>query len=152
MGLSNYEKTQRRLKKAAEYKESYSDYKNRFRSSKRYYDKKGIMNHAEMMTEAEWKSARDLEHLSNKDLVYTDFHAYDRETVKNINASFKEQGLKLTAENRGKISRGEYTPEMYDMIKEAYHNKLKEKPGDPAENKTDAVAASEWIAGNFFGS
>lgn len=123
-------------------KESYSYYKTLFRATKRYYDK---MNYGtgEMLSEQHWEYYKQHGN-SNSEIVYSQFHSYDKETVKGITNAFKEAGLTINSKIRGKIARGEYTDEMFDLIKRAYH--------EGRNNGKSSTEMQEQLAGLYFGS
>ena len=99
-------------------KNSYEYYKNAYRANKRYRDSIGAYeSYAGMSSKAEWRESIRAG-LSNKDIVYNQFHFYTKEAAHQIQKSLKQEGFKLSIK---KIQQRDYTPEMYQKIDETYH-------------------------------
>lgn len=99
-------------------KESYSYYKQSYKANKRYRDKIGSDDYGAMLSKKEYQEMRD-SGMSTKDIVYSQFHYYTRDTAQQIQQSLKQEGFKVSMRN---IQARNYSQEVYDAIKQTYHN------------------------------
>lgn len=126
-------------------KETYSYYKNAYRANLRYRKKKGNLDNINtMLTEKEWNLAHRFE--SNKDLVWNDFHYYDRQTADTIIAkTFELTGKKLNATQKFEVSMGK-TSAAYKQAISDYNKKMQD------DGITDSFVRAKTISQLFFGS
>lgn len=120
-------------------KESYAYYKKSYRANKRYQDKIGNDEYAPMLTQKEFAEIKD-SGISNKDLVYNQFHFYTRDQAEKIKRSLEQEGFKISKKN---VQARNYTDAMYDRMGEIYHQ-LRED--------FNAADAASLIANAFYGS
>ena len=120
-------------------KESYSYYKNAYRANKRYRVLKGSDDFGEMLTKAEYDELKDTG-MSTKDIVYNQFHFYHKETAKILQQRLTQKGFKVSIKD---IQARNYTPEIYESIKEEYHTLRQSK---------SSKESSDIIAYTYYGS
>lgn len=121
-------------------KESYSYYKIAYRSNKRYRDKQGREDFAEMLNKKEYEELRK-SGLTTKEIVYNQFHFYTLSVAEKIQKSLKQEGFNISLK---KIQSREYNKEIYEKIKALYDEFTK----DGLSSKE----ASMLISYTFFGS
>lgn len=102
-------------------KESYSYYKQSYRANKRYRAKIGSDDFGGMLSEGEYKEMRATG-LSTKEIVYNQFHYFSKDTAKQIQQSLKQEGFKVSIKA---IQARQYSQDVYDAIKERYHELTK---------------------------
>lgn len=98
-------------------KESYSYYKTAYKANKRYRVLKGSDDFGEMLTKAEYDEQRD-SGMSTNEIVYNQFHFYNKDTAQKIQKNLLDQGFKVSIKN---IQARNYTQEIYDAMSETYH-------------------------------
>lgn len=98
-------------------KESYSYYKNAYRANKRYRDKIHSDDYGPMLSKSEFEDMKSTG-LSTKDIVYNQFHFYTRSAAKKIQASIRNEGVKVSLVD---IQRRKFSKEVYDKIGKTYH-------------------------------
>ena len=121
-------------------KESYSYYKISYRANKRYRDKQGREDFAEMLNKKEYEELRK-SGLTTKEIVYNQFHFYTLSVAEKIQKSLKQEGFNISMK---KIQSREYNKEIYEKIKALYDEFTK----DGLSSKE----ASMLISYTFFGS
>lgn len=100
-------------------KESYDYYKVSYRANAKYYSEKHVgIEIPRMLSEREWMRAKRDEGITNKELVWSEFHYYTREQTDMLYNALKGRGFKIS---KFKISQKQITPEMWEAIKEQYH-------------------------------
>ena len=98
-------------------KESYSYYKTAYRANKRYRDKIHSDDSGPMLSKSELEDMKSTG-LSTKDIVYNQFHFYTRSAAKKIQASIRNEGVKVSLVD---IQRRKFSKEVYDKIGKTYH-------------------------------
>lgn len=123
-------------------KESYDYYVRSYNANKSYYLRKGYNELIPFkMNKREWEYLKRDSNMSNREIIYEEFHKYSREEVENLVKAFKDKGLKT---NKNKIARGEFSNNQWNIIKNTY-----KQLRDDGETASDAKAS---IAYMFWGS
>lgn len=130
-------------------KESYQYYKKLFQATSSYYRRKGYVNlipsfatgnkGKDYLSYEMWNLQHDINKISNKELVYNQFHEYTKDQTKILQLQLKAQGVKLSL---SKISRGELTAQAWDAIKNTYYE-LRDD-GLSATDAKNQVASMYW--------
>ena len=97
-------------------KESYSYYKTSYRANKRYRDKIGSEDYSDMLSKKEFEEIRAAG-LSTRDIVYNQFHYYERDVAKRIQKSLLQEGFKVSIKN---IQLRKYDKKIYDRMGSLY--------------------------------
>lgn len=149
-------------KKPYRSKYTYSYYKKSYRANERYRIQKGIADYySPMLHKSEWQDKIDAGY-TNKDIVYSQFHTYDRQAASEIydqltealtkHNSLVDQGVlpesdRINAKfSRSQIAKGPsaFTPEMWDLLDSEYHALV---AGGMSGSEAKAI-----ISHRFFGS
>lgn len=120
-------------------KSTYSYYKTSYIANRKYREKIGRDDYAEMLSKSEFEELREAG-LSTQDIVYNQFHFYEKATAKNIQKSLLQEGFKVSMKN---IQARRYSPEIYNKIKDTYHN---------LRATMSAAAAANLISYTYYGS
>jgi hypothetical protein len=100
-------------------KESYSYYNKLWNANKSYYKKMGYNDLIPYkMNKEQWEFKKKSTEMSNKDIVFEEFHKYTREQTENLVEQFRLEGVKV---NKAKIARGEFNNNQWNIIKQNYH-------------------------------
>ena len=94
-----------------------------------------------MRTEAEFNQEMNSRYSDVSEMIYGQFHQYDKKTVDSIAQAFKNAGIEY---DKNKLSHGEYTDDQYKAIKDSYH--------DFISQGMDSRDASAAIAHMYYGS
>lgn len=97
-------------------KESYSYYKTSYRANRRYREKRGSEDYSDMLSKKEFEEIKATG-LSTRDIVYNQFHYYEREVAVRIQKSLKQEGFKVSIKN---IQLRKYDKEVYKRIESLY--------------------------------
>ena len=97
-------------------KDSYSYYKTSYRANKRYRDKKGSEDYSDMLSKKEFEEIKATG-LSTRDIVYNQFHFYERDVAERIKQSLKQEGFKVSIKN---IQLRKYDKEVYNRMGSLY--------------------------------
>lgn len=108
-------------------KETYSYYKRAYRANKAYRDKIGRKIYGDMLEEKEWNVIHQT--LSNREIVYNEFHNVTKDDAIKIQNKFKEKGIKMSIIS---IQSFDYSDEAYDLIKDTYQSLIKSKSSKDA--------------------
>ena len=97
-------------------KESYSYYKTSYRANRRYREKRVSEDYSDMLSKKEFEEIKATG-LSTRDIVYNQFHYYEREVAVRIQKSLKQEGFKVSIKN---IQLRKYDKEVYKRIESLY--------------------------------
>lgn len=115
--------------------ESYQYYKTAYRANKRYRDKKGEESPL-MMSKSDWEYAKNVG-LSNQDIVYNQFHKYERKTVQALRTQLEAYGEKTSYK---KLQAGDIN---WKILQERF---------DELKKTMNSSEAKKTISYEFFGS
>lgn len=99
-------------------KDTYSYYKKSYRANTRYRTKIGNNDYADMLSKAEFESYKATG-LETKEIVYNQFHYYNRSTVKKLQESLKQEGFNISIKN---IQARNYSADVYNKISKIYYD------------------------------
>lgn len=99
-------------------KDSYSYYKTSYKANKRYRDKKGSEDYSDMLSKKEFEEIKATG-LSTRDIVYNQFHYYERDVAERIQKSLKQEGFKVSIKN---IQLRKYDKEVYKRMESLYND------------------------------
>lgn len=120
-------------------KNTYSYYKKSYRANVRYRNKTGNSDYADMLSKDEFDAYRAAG-LDTKDIVYNQFHYYNRATAKQLQNSLKQEGFNLSIQ---KIQARNYSADVYTAMHKAYY--------DLKQSMSSSEAAS-LISYTYYGS
>lgn len=120
-------------------KESYSYYKKSYRANRRYREKKKSEDFSEMLSKEEFEEMKETG-LSVRDIVYNQFHFYERDVAEQIQRSLEQEGFKVSIKN---IQLRKYDKAVYDKMDDLYNNLIQ---------SMSSSEAAQLISYVFYGS
>lgn len=128
-------------------KESYDYYNKSFAAMKSYYKKKGYDELIPIkMNKEEWTALKDTG-ISNKDIIYDEFHKYSKAASEKLADKFN---VKKTKVNIARLGRGEFTEEENQMLKDAY--RLRKEQLMAEGNLHPSTQAAKDVHFDYWGS
>lgn len=117
-------------------KESYKYYTQHYNAMKSNYKKKGWLELIPTkMNKDEWEYKH--KDLSNKEIIYNEFHRYSKEASENLRVKFN-----ISKRNLGRLRRGDLSNTEKEILKDEYRQRKQELLDQGVEHAA-ALAASE---------
>lgn len=120
-------------------KESYEYYVKNYNAQKSYYMRKGYIDLVPIkMGKKEWE-LKKVKGVTNKEIIYDEFHKYSKEQAKRLQQEFIKAGNKARL---AEIARGNVSAAQWTVIKNRYHELLSE--GNTANQAASVIAFQYW--------